>query len=235
MLFVLYLFFFMLTRSRSFILPSKKSFRTSDYTLKMSLSSPSLSSSSSSSVIVLTGPTAVGKSAVARELCRRMDCEIVIADSVQVYKYMDIGANKPSLEEQQETPHHLIDVCEPGESCSSGDFVRMAVPAIEDILRRGKTPIVVGGSTMWTDWLIKGVPDAPKASKDTYDTIQQLLIPYEQSQDWDGAIQLLSKYAVDVGHAEGGVGVGVGVGLGAGISRNDWYRLRRALFPTNHN
>jgi len=138
---------------------------------------------------------------------------------------MDIGANKPSLEEQQETPHHLIDVCEPGESCSSGDFVRMAVPAIEDILRRGKTPIVVGGSTMWTDWLIKGVPDAPKASKDTYDTIQQLLIPYEQSQDWDGAIQLLSKYAVDVDHAEGGVGVGVG----AGISRNDWYRLRRAL------
>ena len=135
-----------------------------------------LPTATSNQVIILAGATSVGKSKVAQLLCEEHgNCEVVIADSVQIYKYLDIGSNKPSLEEQRRVPHHLVDICEPHETYSSGEFVKSAVPIIYDILNRGKVPIVVGGSTMYLQWLVQGTPDAPKASKEIEVKAESLL------------------------------------------------------------
>ena len=128
-------------------------------------------------VIVLAGPTAVGKSAVARHLVEELhiDAEIIIGDSVQVYKYMDIGSNKPSKEEREIVPHHLLDIKDPKASMNAMDFVQEATPIIFDILKRNKVPIIVGGSTMWLQWLVHGTPDAPKASEDVMKERERLI------------------------------------------------------------
>ena len=81
-------------------------------------------------VIILTGPTAVGKSSVAKRICSIVDAEIVIADSVQVYKYLDIGANKPTKKDQEDIKHHLVDVELPNKQLSAGDFCNIAKIAI---------------------------------------------------------------------------------------------------------
>ena len=106
-------------------------------------------------VLVLCGPTSVGKSALAREVCSRTPSEVLVADAVQVYRRLDIGANKPSAEERAAVPHHLVDVCSPpGETLTAGDFVRTAVPAVAGVLQRGRLPVFVGGNTMWVQWLV---------------------------------------------------------------------------------
>jgi tRNA dimethylallyltransferase len=77
---------------------------------------------------------------------------------------MDIGSNKPTPEEIAATRHHMVDICEPKQTLSAGEFVLLVTPVIYDILDRGGIPILVGGSTMWLQWLVHGTPDAPKPS-----------------------------------------------------------------------
>ncbi|MBO5274850.1 MAG: tRNA (adenosine(37)-N6)-dimethylallyltransferase MiaA [Clostridia bacterium] len=107
-------------------------------------------------LIAVAGPTASGKSALALELCRRFDGELVSCDSMQIYRRMDIGTAKPTAEEMREIPHHLIDIVEPGESFSCADWCEMAKTAIADITARGKFPIVCGGTGLYLDNLITG-------------------------------------------------------------------------------
>ncbi len=97
-------------------------------------------------LIILTGPTAVGKTALSIELARAVDGEIISADSMQVYKRMDIGSAKIKKEEMQEIPHHLIDVLEPTEDFNVVLFQSLAKSAMEDIHSRGKVPILTGGT-----------------------------------------------------------------------------------------
>ena len=122
-------------------------------------------------VFIIAGATCTGKSDAALKLCLTINkqynkacCEIVIADSVQVYKHLTVGCTKPTKQEQQLVPHHLVDCNELGAnpSMSAGDFVDMAMAAIVDINSRGKIAVVVGGATMWLDWLIYGKPNSPK-------------------------------------------------------------------------
>src|SRR5438477_93461 len=103
-------------------------------------------------VIIIAGATGVGKSDVGLKIAKVLNGEIVIADSVQIYKGLDIGSTKPSKEEMQMVPHHLVDSKLPTEHVSAADFVTMATQAILDINSRNKTAIVVGGSNMWVDW-----------------------------------------------------------------------------------
>ena len=110
----------------------------------------------SPAVIVIAGPTAVGKTAVALELARRLPAEIISADSRQIYRHMDIGTAKPTLEERQQTPHHFIDICDPDEDFTSGRFGREARKVVHEILQRDKTPIVVGGSGFYLRALLEG-------------------------------------------------------------------------------
>ena len=114
-------------------------------------------------IVAIVGPTAVGKSELALSLARTFDGEIINSDSRQVYRYMDIGTAKPSLEERASIPHHLIDIVEPSETFSLAIFQQLAFKAIEDILQRGKLPLLVGGSGLYVWAVIEGwhVPHVP--------------------------------------------------------------------------
>ena len=112
-------------------------------------------------IIAVVGPTASGKSALALELARRYDGEIVSCDSMQIYKKMNIGTAKPTEAELLSVRHHLIDIAEPTENFSCEDYVKLASNAINDICERGKLPIVCGGTGLYLDALLRGGVSAP--------------------------------------------------------------------------
>jgi len=112
-------------------------------------------------IVVLSGPTASGKTTLALELACAFDMEIVNADSMQVYRRFDIGTAKPTLDERKGIPHHLIDVADPDEPYNAGRYVEDAEAAIGDIVSRGKTPLVVGGTGMYLRALLRGLDPMP--------------------------------------------------------------------------
>jgi tRNA dimethylallyltransferase len=112
-------------------------------------------------LVVICGPTASGKTALALELAQRWPFEVVSADSRQVYRAMDIGTAKPTLEERCRLPHHLIDVVDPAADFTVVDFVRLAHVAIADIVARGRLPLLVGGTGLYIRALTEGLLDAP--------------------------------------------------------------------------
>ena len=112
-------------------------------------------------IICIAGPTASGKTALAVELAKEFHGEVVSCDSMQIYKRMDIGTAKPTREEMQGIPHHMIDICEPEEDFSVSKYCEMATPIVDDILARGKTAIIAGGTGLYMDSLIKGNDFAP--------------------------------------------------------------------------
>ena len=107
-------------------------------------------------VIIITGPTATGKTALSVALAEKLDGEIISADSMQIYRGMDIGTAKVSPEESRGIPHHMVDVADPGESFSVSRWVDMAAEKCEDIFARGKTPIITGGTGLYIDSLLSG-------------------------------------------------------------------------------
>jgi len=112
-------------------------------------------------IICVAGPTASGKTALAIELAKLTGGEVVSCDSMQIYRGMDIGTAKPTPEETQGIPHHMIDVAEPWEDFSVSRYCEMATPIVEDILARGKTAIIAGGTGLYMDSLIRGNTFAP--------------------------------------------------------------------------
>ena len=112
-------------------------------------------------IICLAGPTASGKTALAVELAKEFDGEVVSCDSMQVYRRMDIGTAKPTKEEMQGIPHHMIDVASPEEDYSVSRYCAQAAPIVEDIVARGKTAIIAGGTGLYMDSLIRGNDFAP--------------------------------------------------------------------------
>lgn len=108
-------------------------------------------------VVVLTGPTASGKTAAALRLSKRFDAEIVSADSMQVYRYLDIGTAKPSLAERAQAPHHLIDVVTPDVVYSAGRYAREARAAAAEIHRRGRLVLLVGGTGLYVRAFLEGL------------------------------------------------------------------------------
>lgn len=112
-------------------------------------------------IVVLSGPTASGKTDLALELAHAFDMEIVNADSMQVYRRFDIGTAKPTLEERKGVPHHLIDVSDPDEPYNAGRYVKEAETAVSGIISRGKTPLVVGGTGMYLRALLRGLDPMP--------------------------------------------------------------------------
>ena len=112
-------------------------------------------------IICIAGPTASGKTALAVELAKCFNGEVVSCDSMQIYRRMDIGTAKPTLEEMQGIPHHMIDVAEPDEDFSVSRYCEMATPIVDDIISRGKTAIIAGGTGLYMDSLIRGNDFAP--------------------------------------------------------------------------
>ena len=113
------------------------------------------------SIICIAGPTASGKTALAVELAKELGGEVVSCDSMQVYRRMNIGTAKPTSEEMQGIPHYMLDVAEPWEDFSVSRYCELATPIVEDILSRGKTTIIAGGTGLYMDSLIRGNDFAP--------------------------------------------------------------------------
>ena len=112
-------------------------------------------------IICIAGPTASGKTALAVALAKEVNAEVVSCDSMQIYKYMDIGTAKPTTEEMQGVIHHMLDVAEPTEDFSVSRYCEMATTIVDDILARGKKVIIAGGTGLYMDALIKGNTFAP--------------------------------------------------------------------------
>ena len=108
-------------------------------------------------IIVICGPTASGKTSLSIELAKKINGEIISADSMQIYKDMNIGTAKPTIEEMQGIKHYLLDFVSPDERYSVADYTKDAKKAIEEILKKGKTPIIVGGTGLYIDSLIYGI------------------------------------------------------------------------------
>lgn len=112
--------------------------------------------SSSPTVLVLAGPTGVGKTGVSIQIANMINCEIVSADSRQIYRFMDIGTSKPSAEILEKIPHHFVNILDPDEDYSAGQYAKEAREVIGRIRERGKTPLVVGGSGLYIRALLNG-------------------------------------------------------------------------------
>ena len=161
-------------------------------------------------VLIICGPTASGKSDLAMQLARTLDAEIVSADSMQVYRKLDIGTAKPSQDQQDEIRHHLISIIEPDQSFSAADFSIAADVAIRDILNRGKRVVVAGGTGLYIRALLNGLVDSPCG---------------------DGALrQMLQDEALSIGNAAMLEKLRlVDPGLAATLHPNNLVRIIRAL------
>jgi tRNA dimethylallyltransferase len=113
-------------------------------------------------ILAVVGPTGVGKTRVAVALCERFGGEIVGADSVQIYRELDIGSNKPSAEELRGVRHHMLDLLAPDEAIDAARYAELADEAIADIARRGAVPVVAGGTGLWLRALLRGLVALPK-------------------------------------------------------------------------
>ena len=124
-------------------------------------------------LIVILGPTASGKSALAIELAKRLNGEILVCDSTQVYRYFDIGTAKVSPRDQGGIAHHLVDLVEPDEIFTAGDYRRHALLALDDLRRRSKLPILTAGTGLYLRALLEGLADAPTRSEELRDRLRR--------------------------------------------------------------
>ena len=161
-------------------------------------------------VILVLGPTATGKSDLAAEIARRVGGEIVSADAFTVYRGLDIGTAKPSAEIRAEIPHHLIDVAEPAEPFSAGRWAEEARRAVEGIERRGRVPIVAGGSHFYVRALLSGLPGGAIAAP----ALRRYL-----GAGWSEAARVSRKRMLDL----------LDPSYGARVPAGDTARLSRAL------
>ena len=149
-------------------------------------------------IICIAGPTASGKTALAVELAKELNGEVVSCDSMQVYRRMDIGTAKPTREEMQGIVHHMIDVAEPDEDFSVSRYCDMASPIVDDILTQGKTAIIAGGTGLYMDSLIRGNAFAPFPATGVRERLEeqadaegmQAMLRRLQSVDPEGAARL---------------------------------------------
>ena len=206
-------------------------------------------------VLVIAGPTAVGKTRLSLSVARALGGEVVSADSVQVFEGLDVGSSKLPEAEREGIRHHLLDIADPRRDVGAGEFVEKAWAAMDDVLRRGKTPVVVGGTGMYLRWLIEGKPDTPPSSPEASAlaraTLRRVageaaavaeraardaLRPDEGGDDEGGSLDAASLERVRLAGELAGWRAAMRVLSEAGdataatrLARNDWYRAERAL------
>lgn len=160
----------------------------------MNLKSNLVDNMKNNKVIVIVGPTASGKTGLSIELAKRYNGEIVSADSMQIYKDMNIATAKPTIEEMCGIKHHLVDFLNPGETYSVGQYVLDAENAISDILSRNKTPIVCGGTGLYVDSLINGINFTEDSSNDK---IRNELYQIAETEGIDYLLNVLKEFDPD--------------------------------------
>ncbi len=124
-------------------------------------------------LVVILGPTASGKSALGISLAEQLDGEILVCDSTQVYRHFDIGTGKVPLVEQRGISHHLVDLAEPHEVFTAGEFRRRALDVLEDMRLRGKLPIITAGTGLYLRALLEGLSDAPERSEELRERLRK--------------------------------------------------------------
>jgi len=120
-------------------------------------------------IIVLLGPTGVGKTGASILLAKELDTEIISADSMQIYRHMNIGTAKPSEAERAGIRHHMIDIVEPSEAYSAGRYISEVAPVIEGLFQKGKTPIIVGGTGLYIKAMTRGIFSGPSSDLELRD------------------------------------------------------------------
>lgn len=160
--------------------------------------------------VFLMGPTAAGKTSLAMQLYDSLPCELISVDSALIYRGMDVGTAKPTLAEQQRYPHHLINIIDPAQSYSAGQFRSDALALMQEISARGKLPILVGGTMMYFNALVKGLAVLPDGS----DEIREQINGLAKQQGWPAVHAQLAR--VDPSSA-------------ARLAPNDAQRISRAL------
>lgn len=202
-------------------------------------------------VLVITGPTAIGKSKLAIEIALKLGAaEIVSSDSIQVYKDLDVGANKVTLSERQSIAHHMIDICDPTDKNDAFDvyeFYVRAISEIENINGRGNVAIVCGGTGMYLQWLVNGRTSVPKSTVESSmmakKVVDDIRLKYSSSSNGDvsddsdnsdnidddnnnntnNAAAMAWDEAIQMLRSKGDLETS------EKLARNDWYRLTRAL------
>ena len=124
-------------------------------------------------LIVVLGPTASGKSAMGVALAEKLKGEILVCDSTQVYRHFDIGTAKVALSEQHAIPHHLVDLVEPAELFTAGEFRSRAIAVLEDLRGRGKVPVITAGTGLYLRALLEGLSDAPTRSEELRERLRE--------------------------------------------------------------
>lgn len=149
-------------------------------------------------VIILLGPTGVGKTEVSILLAKALETEIISADSMQIYKGMDIGTAKPSREQREKVRHHMVDIVEPSESYSAGRYIEDVTPVIDELHRRGKIPIVAGGTGLYIKAMTRGIFSGPSADWKLREELASLeegqsgaLYSYLQELDTEAALRIM--------------------------------------------
>ncbi|WP_316356648.1 tRNA (adenosine(37)-N6)-dimethylallyltransferase MiaA [Candidatus Neptunichlamydia sp. REUL1] len=156
----------------------------------------------SNRVIVISGPTASGKTRLSIEMARILGGEIVSADSVQVYRGMDIGTAKASLEERLEFSHHLIDICDLAESFNVAQFYERATDAIREILARRHVPIVVGGTGFYLHALLYGPPQGPPASAQVRQKLEEDIEKFGTEALYEKLCLIDPEYGQTINHRD---------------------------------
>jgi len=160
--------------------------------------------------ILLMGPTAAGKTDLAISLCKRFPCDVISVDSALVYRGMDIGTAKPDKEVLDRTPHRLIDIRDPEEAYSAGEFVRDAYREMDDILAAGRIPLLAGGTMMYFRALTRGIAELPGADEQ----IRAVIDAEAADKGWPAMHEELQAVDPDVA---------------ARVEPNDRQRIQRAL------
>ncbi len=142
-----------------------------------------------SKLLAIVGPTCSGKSALAMILASRLHGEIVSADSRQIYKYLDIGTSKPSLEDRRNVPHHFVDMLDPAEEYSAGTFGVEARKTIEEIVSRHRQPILVGGSGLYVKGVIDGFFEGPAKDPEVREMLEERL----RNEGGQGLLETLQR------------------------------------------
>jgi tRNA dimethylallyltransferase len=124
-------------------------------------------------LVVILGPTASGKSELAIRLAQQLDGEVLACDSTQVYRHFDIGTGKVPAPERRGIPHHLIDLVEPDEVFTAGEYAERATDVLQDVSRRGRLPIMTAGTGLYLRALLEGLADAPKRSEELRERLRQ--------------------------------------------------------------
>lgn len=126
-------------------------------------------------LVVILGPTASGKSALGIELAQKLNGEILVCDSTQIYRHFDIGTGKTPPAEQQGIPHHLVDMLEPAEIFTAGEYRRRALEVLADLRKRGKLPIITAGTGLYLRALLEGLADVPERSEIIRERLRSIL------------------------------------------------------------